>query len=450
MTATPPYAATEEMELGLDTSVEGADEGGLEVSTGSGSVALDKADRGLAELHRWYQNGRLIVDPEWQRMYVWDRKRAAKLIESILADIPIPVIYLAKTAEGKYEVIDGLQRLTSIFEFFEGKYALSGLEILREHEGRTFKQLPIALQGKLEDSTLRTFELQPQTAKDLMFVIFERLNTGGKPLNDMEIRNCLYRGKLNTLLKGLASNSDFRSCLNQKSLEKRMDDRLLVLRFLAFYERTYTKARTGLKKFLNDFFETYRDAPDEKLREFEKVFSKAMKASLTVFGDHGFRILKTPPRGGDIWSTRLNASVFQIVAVSFADPRYEIGQLTRRADAIFEEYVDLISSDPKWIDSVKAATGDYNRIEYAFSTWNDRLAKAIGNAQPNDSVRCFSKALKDELFRLNQTCAICGQSISLVVDAALDHDIHYWRGGRTIPENARLVHRLCNQKRGGR
>lgn len=433
-----------------DAAVEGSDEGSLRIEPPHGTVALDKADRSLAELHRWYSTGRLVVDPEWQRQYVWDRKRASKLVESILVDIPIPVIYLAKTIESKYEVIDGLQRLTSVFNFFKNDFKLSGLEILGEFEDKYFKDLPPAIQSKLEDSTLRTFELQPRTAKDLMFVIFERLNTGGKPLNEMEIRNCLYRGSLNNLLRDLSKNSDFVACVNQKNLEKRMDDRALVLRFLAFYERTHTKARSGLKRFINEFFETYRDASSEKLREFEKAFLKAMRVSLSVFGEHGFRIRKTITRGGDVWSTRLNASVFQIVAVSFADPRYDIGQLTRRADAIFEEYLDLVSTDEKWIDCVKAATGDFNRIEYAFTTWNDRLAKAVGTEKKNDRVRCFSKSLKNEMFLADPSCHICGQRISLLLDAAMDHDIHYWRGGETIPVNARLVHRLCNSQRGGR
>lgn len=446
----PETLDDEEQNGAEQPAVEGADEGDLAAVSASASVSLDKADRSLAELHRWYQNGRLVVDPEWQRQYVWDKKRASKLIESVLSDIPIPVIYLAKTAEGKYEVIDGLQRLTSVFTYFQNEYPLTGLELHREAEGKSFRDLSPSLQSKLEDATLRTFELQPQTAKDLMFIIFERLNTGGKPLNDMEIRNCLFRGSLNDLLKRLARDPDFIASVNQRNLSKRMDDRALVLRYLAFYERTYTKARFGLKRFLNEFFDTYRNASDEKLKEFEKAFRKSMRAAVTVFGEHGFRIRKTATRGGDVWSTRLNASVFQIVAVSFADPAYDLGQITRRADAILEAYTDLVSTDERWVDCVKAATGDYNRIEYAFTTWNARLREAIGTEQPNDTVRCFSRQLKEELWSQSKVCAICSQTIPLILDAALDHNIHYWRGGLTVPENARLVHRHCNLRRGGR
>src|SRR5439155_19975286 len=101
----------------LDTT-EGSDEGELKVTYPREGVIIEKNDRSLSEFHRWYMQGRLIIEPEWQRSYVWDKRRASKLIESFLVDIPVPVIYLAKNETSKYEVIDGVQRLTSIFDFF--------------------------------------------------------------------------------------------------------------------------------------------------------------------------------------------------------------------------------------------------------------------------------------------------------------------------------------------
>jgi len=101
-------------QVGLDTT-EGADEGELKVSYPREGVIIEKNDRSLSEFHRWYKARRLIIEPEWQRSYVWDWRRASRLIESFLVDIPVPVIYLAKNETGNYEVIDGFQRLTSIF-----------------------------------------------------------------------------------------------------------------------------------------------------------------------------------------------------------------------------------------------------------------------------------------------------------------------------------------------
>ena len=318
-----------------DDELEGADEGEFEEALEGEVVSLDKNDRSLSEFYRWYNRGRLILDPEWQREFVWDKKRSSRLIESFLIDLPIPVIYLAVNDEGKYEVIDGLQRLTSVFRFFRNDYELRGLEIKQEFNGHRFENLPENLQAKLEDSTLRTFELSPNTPKDLMFVIFERLNTGGITLNDMEIRNCLYRGALNDLIRDLAKLDEFVRCVNQKNIHRRMKDRTLVLRFLAFYEMKFTKARRGLKAFFNEFCETYKNPQERKLHEFRNEFKEAIKAAFSIFGTNGFRLRH---------SHSVNASVFQAVCVSFTE--HDLGSLIRSRDAIDEAYMDLISVVP--------------------------------------------------------------------------------------------------------
>jgi hypothetical protein len=170
------------------------------------------------------------------------------LIESFLLDIPVPVVYLNRTSGGKYEVIDGLQRLTSVFDYFDNKYALQRLDVLTDLNGKRFQDIPQAHQRKLEDVTLRSFELT-HGSRDIQFIVFERLNTGGVKLKDMEIRNCLYRGTLNDLVKELAETADFKAAVGQVGLSKRMQDRALILRFLAFRERTYLRCQHGLKRF---------------------------------------------------------------------------------------------------------------------------------------------------------------------------------------------------------
>jgi|LSQX01.2.fsa_nt_gb uncharacterized protein with ParB-like and HNH nuclease domain len=415
----------------------------------SWEVILNKNDRSLAELARWEEEGRLIIDPEWQRGYIWDRKRASRLIESFLKDVPVPVIYLAVREDGKYEIIDGLQRLTSVFKFFRNNYPLSPLELLPALNGKKYKELPEYLQNKLRDTTLRTFELSAKTPKEMMFLIFERLNTGGIALNEMEIRNCIYSGKLMDLLKELSKNGDFIATVNTDTIAKRMNDRALILRFLAFSEFNYSKCKGGIKRFLNEFCSTYRNPPDWKLDEFRKKFKLAIKAAVTIFGADAFRLRKDSASGGlGEWAGRVNASVFQVLSVSFLDYKFE--QLQRRADCIREAYIDLVSdpSNNLWVQYNKTSTGDYARIDYVFKTWESTLKEAIGNCAENDPQRFFSMKLKEMLFKeQNQICEICGQKIMLLMDAELDHIEQYWRGGLTIPENARLVHRYCNRAR---
>ena len=230
-----------------------------------------------------------------------------------------------------------------------------------------------------------------------------------------------------------------------------MQDRALVLRFLAFYEKTHYKCQAGLKKFLNEFLDTYKDARDEKIDEYRKVFEKSMKACLTVFGKNGFRlkseITKPNSKSSGEWASRPNAAIFQVVATSFANR--DLGQVTRAADTIYEEYLDLIHGDTQWVDRIRRATGEPTRLTYTFDTWYARLAEVLeASAIPNDGKRVFSQQLKEELFKTNPTCSLCNQQIRLIDDAALDHAKQYWRGGQTVPENAQIVHRLCNLQKG--
>lgn len=432
-----------------ESEIEGSDEG--ELSASDTKVVIEKFDRSLAEFYRWQTKGKIIVDPEWQRQYVWDEKRASKLIESFLLKIPVPVIYLAKRKEDeKYEVIDGLQRLTSVFRYINNEFSLQKLDILKELNGKKFNDLSDSDQSALEDSVLPSFELS-SASSDMRFIVFERLNTGGVKLNDMEIRNCLYRGSLNLLIKDLTNNEDFKKSLRIKGLDKRMEDRGLILRFLAFYERTYIKCQSGPKKFLNEFLETYQNANESKINEYRDKFKHCMKACITVFGEHAFRLKNDPTTSSRVksageWASRPNAAIFQVIATSFA--KYDLSQITRAADAIYEEYLDLVNSDTQWVDQVRRATGVQSRLKYSFETWNNRLENVLENYDSNDKKRAFSKNLKEEMFRSNPTCSLCNQQIKLIDDAVLDHDIRYWLGGKTIPDNAQLAHRHCNLKKG--
>jgi hypothetical protein len=114
-------------------------------------------------------------------------------------------------------------------------------------------------------------------------------------------------------------------------------------------------------------------------------------------------------------------------------------------DAIREAFIFLMTSDQEFIDSIELSTSSVQAITKRFDKWRIALQQIIGiqHREP----RCFTRALKQELFSANPTCEICGQQIQSVDDAALDHVEQYWRGGKTVPENARLTHRFCNWSR---
>ena len=427
-----------------EVTVAGEDEGDLPVTDTNKKVVMEPKDITIFQYKKWYDQGRLKLNPDWQRAYVWRGKRPSLLIESLLIQIPIPVIFLAKTDGGGYEVIDGVQRLTTAFNFVSNEFPLSDLSVFAEFKGKHFRDLPDGFQSQIEDAVITAFILSEGTSQDMLFTIFERINTGGMSLNEMEIRNCIYRGRLNNKTRDLATNKDFLHAVNMKNLASRMLDRGLILRFLAFYEQGYEKASSGLKAFLNRYFEVHRNASDAILTEFEERFKTAMRSSVSVFGNHAFRVRQHDRKGGGDWAARVNASIFQVISTSFA--KYEHHEIVKRADAVLETYLDL-QTDQRWIDSVSKATGDYQNIKYAFEAWFRRMDDVMRDNKPSSVERIFSQSLKKELFDQDNACAICGQAISTVYDAALDHVEQYWLGGETIPSNARLVHRICNLKR---
>ena len=172
-------------------------------------VYSDKTDRSIFELYRQYQKGNLELQPEFQRLNVWDNKKSSRLIESVLMEVPIPVIYLNEESVGYYSVIDGQQRLNAFFRFLENDLRLSGLVFFQELNGKKYQDLPSNLQDKFENSTIRIIEIRQESEPDVKFEIFERLNTGSVQLNAQELRNCIYRGKYNDLLENFAKNKDF-------------------------------------------------------------------------------------------------------------------------------------------------------------------------------------------------------------------------------------------------
>ena len=198
-------------------------------------LTFQRADRSLADLKRLKEKERLIIRPIWQRNFVWNRRQSSLLIESFLIGMPVPVIYLARNSENKFEVVDGQQRLSSVFDFIDGELELTGLEVRSDLNDCKYGELPEELQDKLTDSTISSIELSADTPRVAMRSMFERLNTNGTPLNAMEIRNCVYQGGLNDLIRELAELDDFKQCVNKSGLSRRMEDRELVLRFIAFY-----------------------------------------------------------------------------------------------------------------------------------------------------------------------------------------------------------------------
>ena len=252
-----------------------------------------------------------IFIPPFQREFVWTHAQASRFIESLLIGLPVPGIFMFKEPDSrKLMVVDGQQRLRTLQCFHDGilrgrEFSLLGVS--EEFSGKTYRSLADEDRRDLDDSILHATIFQqdhPGDDRSSIYSIFERLNTGGIPLQPQEIRACVYRGKLNELLSRLAENQHWKRVYGPASVRKK--DEEIILRFFALYYSLEEYERP-MKKFLNDFMENHRDLDDDLSAQFRSRFEGTIATVAEVLESGALR----PERN-------LNVSVADAVLVGLA------------------------------------------------------------------------------------------------------------------------------------
>lgn len=425
----------------------------LNIAPADRKIFTKASDPEIISLHQKWKKGKLILQPEFQRYFVWDKKKASRLVESVLLTVPLPVIYLAEEQDSKEYVIDGQQRLTSFFAFIDGifpldntPFKLTGMSVYKELNGKKFKELDEDIQDKIQYYELRTITIKKESEPELKFEIFERLNTGSVPLNDMEIRNCVYRGPYIKFLHEMAQDSDFQFLMGLDKPHPRMRDVELVLRFASFYHATYLKYQFPMRGFFNRDMEKYQSISKGEIAELKKAFKNSVMILRSLFGQNAFRRYHsgTEEKPNGMWETKqFNASLFDVWMNIFCDK--EKNRVFACLDSLREGLLDLMSNNAEFTDAIMVGTSSNEKVRKRFDLARKVVEEIL--ADHPKQPRCFSYELKTKLYDKNPTCAICGQYIDHIDDAAVDHIHQYWVGGKTIDENARLAHRYCNWAR---
>lgn len=266
------------------------------------SVRVSKKDFSVYELHRKYCNGQLILDPVFQRKDVWGSKQKYELIESVLMGLPLPIFYFKQENNATYVVVDGRQRLTTLFEYLEGKFRLSGLHILRFLNGKKFDDLKdenAIYRSQLEDYQIYTHLILPPTKDQILFDIFDRVNRGGTKLNKQEIRNALYHGRGLDMILAIAESDEFKRATRlSPEKDKRMKGSYVLTRFFAFYLLRKGHLTKGGNPYtyngdLDDLLEmTLRilnNGSDESLGKLQTMALQALSSAHDVMQDGAFR-----------------------------------------------------------------------------------------------------------------------------------------------------------------
>ncbi|MFG2182691.1 DUF262 domain-containing protein [Streptomyces abikoensis] len=321
-------------------------------------------DLSLSTLVDDIKRDRLLLNIEYQRQYVWDRAKASRLIESLLLNIPVPVCYFAENEDGAYEVIDGLQRITTISDYLEGKFELKGIPVLSELEGKFFSDLSQRDQRRLSGRTIRCIVITEDSDPDIKFDVFERLNTGSAQLGSQELRNCIYGGDLNDFLRRTAELPYFTGILSGIR-NRRMEFEELVLRFFALCD-TVIEYRPPLRQLLNGYMRKNRSRiPTQGEMD---VFADVCRTVAEVFGDSAFR--RPAPNGRP--APGMNKALFDAIMISFVHADRE--GIRARPQAV-RDLRDGLLQDEDFLFSIGRATADRSRMHYRVSRFSAGLAE---------------------------------------------------------------------------
>lgn len=345
------------------------------------TVKTQNIEYDLETLVKKIEKNVIKLDPEYQRNHRWNDQMSSRLIESLILNIPVPTIYLSQDIDvdeeieedvSRYSVIDGQQRLTAIYKFMKNEMKLDGMDVLELLNGSLYKDLPPFLSRRIEERTIKCLRIDSTLDPQVKYDIFERLNTGSVKLESQELRNAIYRGPFNDLIKELARDENFR-VLNQIDLKnpekakkvQKMEDVELVLRFFALQNNRYKSLKKGFKKFLSDSMEEFNAFNLKELEEFRDKFLKTMQVIREVFGDDAFAKYKFIKESDGEEETKqmskFNAAVYDALAIAIVDSvNLDDPKLP---DFVTVDFHNLFKED-KFFDSVSGSVNDREKVLY--------------------------------------------------------------------------------------
>lgn len=323
-------------------------------------IASYPSDYTLSVINQMYEGGDIVI-PSYQRRFVWSIKQASLLIDSFLCGLPVPPVFFYIDKDNKNVVIDGQQRIKSVAYYFEGYFGdanasdkrtifrLSGLSPNSPHHNKSIDELDASARRKLEHAVLRAVnirQLNPDDEGTSAYYIFERLNTGGTQLRPQEIRNCVFRGPFNKVLRKANEDANWRKLLGTSGLDKHQKDVELLLRVFALVAAG-DKYEKPMHKFLNETMKKHRSGTTAESKNFFKFFAKATEKMVHSQEEKPFH-LRGPLNG-----SALDSVMSVLIKNAKELDRIDIGGRYRklRTDKIFLESTQGKTTDSNVVRS---------------------------------------------------------------------------------------------------
>ena len=363
--------ATQQADSGLE-EVEGI---GLEDEDASwGDYPLDtpmirSENRTVQDVLRRIKQDRFVMDPDFQRDFIWDEAKQSKLIESVLMRIPLPVFYLAEDAEGRMVVVDGLQRLSTFRSYVDGNLRLR----LKDHpelSGKTFTELSPKLQNRIEDCNLTLYVIDSKVAERARLDIFERVNSG-VALTRQQMRNSLYMGQATRFLKEEARKELFLDATGKSLRSSTMRDREFINRFCAFQLLTVDKYHGEMDDFLAETLINMNALEQGNLSELSRQFQVGLENNRMVFREHAFRKHTAGQEGRSV----INASLWDVMTTGLS--RIESNVAVERSDELRDAFYRLMQDD-EFRAAITIGTNDTKKVQYRFKAAHNMFQEAFG------------------------------------------------------------------------
>ena len=332
------------------------------------SLLIRNENRTVHDVLRRINAGRYVMNPDFQRDFIWDDEKQSKLIESVIMRIPLPVLYLAEDEEGRMIVVDGLQRLSTFKRFFDDELRLK-LKDRPELDGKRFRELSPKLQNRIEDCNLILYIIDSQVPERARLDIFERVN-GGVALTRQQMRNCLFMGDATRFLREEARTELFLNATGRSLDARTMRDREFVNRFCAFQIIDVREYRGDMDEFLAMALQRMNSG-SIALESLSNQFGTTLSNNLHLFGKHAFRKHKQAQDSRSV----LNASLWDVMSTGLS--RYTEPAVRYHADSLRAEFYGLMD-DEEFITAITYGPNDPKKVAYRFSAVRTALNEVFG------------------------------------------------------------------------
>ena len=366
---------------------------------------VDKVDKSTSDIFRMIVEKELNLQPDYQRKLVWDAKTMSKFIESLLLSIPIPTIFLAENHDDSLEVIDGQQRLSTIFAFRRTKkdgygdypeelnyikeLKLTGLDTLDEYNGKKFTDLNADIQRKFNNVSLPIIIIKKDSTEDIKYDIFSRINSGSIKLNGQELLNVMYRGLLLSELNRIANTSTIDDVFGYRPiLKKRFGYHEILLRAKVMdcfisgdtwklqevaihnkealgVDKTFKKYNGRLNTAVMEYLKEYRNDKEEAKR-LDKFIENSVKNVKLIFGEHAFKRVTGEK------STSINKTIAELQLVVLS--RFNTVDLTKYREDIYNSFSDFLKTNSD--DLFTRGTNNTSNVEKRYG-WGIIVSKII-------------------------------------------------------------------------